>query len=181
MALWETLIGYADLDSLAAMPELKYAPPQQVEQWKTAHRNRLNQPNFDRKKAGLIATNRMRILKALHDGGVRILLGTDAPQQFSVPGFSIHREMAFMGKCGFTPYQIIHSGTKNVGDYFKGKDDFGTIEAGKRADLILVEGNPLKDVAGIAKRVGVMARGRWLPESEIRRKLDEIAGSWRAQ
>ena len=181
MALWETIIGYPDLDSLAAMPELKYAPPQQVEQWKTTHRNLLNQPDFDRKKVELIAKNRMRILKALHDGGVRILFGTDAPQRFSVPGFSIHREMAHMLKCGFTPYQIIQSATKNVGDYYKGKDNFGVIEAGKRADLILVEGNPLKDVASVARRAGVMAHGRWLPESEIRRKLDEIAGSLRAQ
>jgi imidazolonepropionase-like amidohydrolase len=181
MVLWETLIGYTDLNTLAAMPELKYAPPQQVEQWKTAHQNRLNQPNFDRKKAELIATNRMRILKSLHDGGVRILLGTDAPQQFSVPGFSIHREMAFMLKCGFTPYQIIQSGTKNVGDYFKGKDDFGTVEVGKRADLILVQGNPLKDVANIAKSAGVMARGKWMPEAEIRGKLDEIAASLRTR
>src|SRR5262245_4458603 len=181
MVLWETLIGYADLNTLAAMPELKYAPPQQVEQWKTAHQNRLNQPNFDRKKAELIATNRMRILKSLHDGGVRILLGTDAPQQFSVPGFSIHREMAFMLKCGFTPYQIIQSGTKNVGDYYKGKDNFGAVEVGKRADLILVEGNPLKDVANIAKRAGVMVRGQWMPEAEIRGKLDEIAASLRTR
>jgi imidazolonepropionase-like amidohydrolase len=181
MALWETLIGYADPDSLAAMPELKYAPPQQVEQWKTLHRNRLNQPNFDRKKAELVAKNRMRILKALHDGGVRILLGTDAPQQFSVPGFSIHREMVLMVRCGLTPYQIIQSGTKSVGDYYKAKDNFGTIEAGKRADLILVEANPLKDVASVARRAGVMARGRWLPESEIRRKLDDVAASWRTQ
>jgi amidohydrolase family protein len=181
MVLWETLIGYADLNTLAAMPELKYAPPQQVEQWKTSHQNRLNQPNFDRKKAELIATNRMRILKSLHDGGVRILLGTDAPQQFSVPGFSIHREMAFMVKCGFTPYQIIQSGTKNVGDYFKNKDSFGTVEVGKRADLILVQGNPLKDVANIAKSAGVMVRGQWMPEAEIRGKLDEIAASLRAR
>src|SRR5262245_36957036 len=181
MALWETLIGYTDLNTLSAMPELKYAPPQQVEQWKTAARNRLNQANFDRKKVELIATNRIRILKALHDGGVRILLGTDAPQQFSVPGYSIHREMALMVKCGFTPYQIIHSGTKNVGEYFKSKDNFGTVEAGKRADLILVEGNPLKDVTNIAKRAGVMLRGQWLPESEIRRRLDGIAVSWKAQ
>ncbi|HEX2488913.1 MAG TPA: amidohydrolase family protein [Blastocatellia bacterium] len=181
MVLWETLIGYADLNTLAAMPELKYAPPQQVNQWKTAHQTRLNQPNFDRKKAELIATNRMRILKSLHDGGVRILLGTDAPQQFSVPGFSIHREMAFMVKCGFTPYQVIQSGTKNVGDYFKGKDDFGTAAVGKRADLILVHGNPLKDVANIAKSAGVMVRGRWMPEAEIRGKLDEIAASLQAR
>jgi Amidohydrolase family len=181
MVLWETLIGYAPFDTLSAMPELKYAPPQQVEQWKKNHQGRLNQPNFDRKTAELVAKNRMRVLKALHDGGVKILLGTDAPQQFSIPGFSIHREMAFMVKCGFTPYQVIHSGTKNVGEYFKGKDSFGTIEVGKRADLILVESNPLKDVAAIAGRAGVMVRGNWLPESEIRKSLDRIAASWPAQ
>jgi imidazolonepropionase-like amidohydrolase len=111
--------------------------------------------------------------------GVRILLGTNAPQQFSVPGFSIHREMAFMVKCGFTPYQIIQSGTKNVGEYFKGRDDFGTVEVGKRADLILVQANPLKDVANIAKSAGVMARGQWMPEVEIRGRLEEIAASLR--
>ena len=181
MALWETLIGYTALESLTAMPELKYVPPQQVEQWKAAHRDRLNHPAFDRRKAELIAANRKRILKALHEGGVRILLGTDAPQQFSIPGFSIHREMALMAECGFTPYQIIRSGTHNVGDYFKGKGDFGTVEVGRRADLILVEGNPLKDVASIGRRAGVMVRGQWLPEGEIRRRLEEIAASWRAQ
>jgi Amidohydrolase family len=175
MALWETLIGYADFDSLAALPELKYAPPQQVEQWKALHRKRLDSPNFNGKQAEMIAKNRMRILKALHDGGVPILLGTDAPQQFSVPGFSIHREMAHMLKCGFTPYEIIHSGTKNVGEYFKGKDNFGTIEVGKRADLILVDGNPLKDLTLIARHAGVMVRGQWLPQNEIRKRLAEIA------
>jgi len=178
MVLWETLVGYTSLETLSALPELKYTPLQQVEQWKTLHRNRLNHPQFDRKKAELIVTNRKRILKALHDGGVRILLGTDAPQQFSVPGFSIHHEMALMVKSGFTPYQVLQSGTKNVGDYFKGKDNFGTIEVSKRADLLLVEGNPLKDVAQVAKRAGVMLRGRWLPESELRKRLDEIAASY---
>jgi Amidohydrolase family len=178
MALWETLIGYADMDTLVALPGLKYAPPQQVEQWKALHRKRLDQPGFDRKKSELIAKNRMRILKALKDGGVRILLGTDAPQQFSVPGFSIHREMAHMLKCGFTPYEILLSGTKNVGEYFKSKDNFGTIEVGKRADLILVDGNPLKDLTVIARRTGVMVRGKWLTESEIRKRLDEITASF---
>lgn len=115
---------------------------------------------------------------------VRIIHALEMGQEtidHSVPGFSIHREMAHMVKCGFTPYQIIHSGTKNVGDYFKSKDNFGTIEAGKRADLILVEANPLKDVANVAKRAGVMLRGQWLPESEIRKRLDGIAASWKAQ
>ena len=175
MALWETLIGLTSFETLAALTELKYTPLQQVEQWKTAHKTRLAQPGFDRKKAELIANNRKRTLKALFDGGVPILFGTDAPQQFSVPGFSIHREIAVMAQSGLTPNQILQSGTKNVGDYFKGKDKFGTVEVGKRADLILLDGNPLKDLTTLSRPSGVMLRGQWLPASEIKRKLDEIA------
>ena len=177
MALWETLIGLTSFDTLSALPELRYTPPQQVEQWKTAHKTRQSQPGFDRKKAELIANNRKRALKALYDGGVPILFGTDAPQQFSVPGFSIHHEIVVMTQSGFTPYQIIQSGTKNVGDYFKGKDNFGTVEVGKRADLILVDRNPLKDLSTLSRPSGVMLRGQWLPASEIKRRLDEIAAS----
>jgi imidazolonepropionase-like amidohydrolase len=179
MAVWEVLIGARDLDTLVGYSEIKYMPPQQVEDWKKAYANRVNSPQYNRKRAEHIAANRKRILKALHDGGVRLLFGTDAPQQFSVPGFSIHREMALMLECGLTPYDIIRSGTKNVGDYFKSKDNFGTIEVGKRADLILVSGNPLGDVSNIAKRSGVMVRGRWLPEGEIQERLAKIETTYR--
>ncbi len=175
----ETLIGAAGLEKLLDYPELRYMPAQQVGGWEKDHRGRVDDPRFDRKRAEQIAVNRKRILKALHDGGVRLLLGSDAPQQFSVPGFSLHREMELMRECGLTPYEIIRSGTKNVGDYFKDKDEFGTIAVGKRADLILIDGDPLKDVSNIAKRAGVMVRGRWLPEGEIQERLAKIAASYR--
>jgi imidazolonepropionase-like amidohydrolase len=177
MALWETVLGAADFESMLAYPELKYMPRQQVDNWKNAYRARVSDPQYDKKKVAQIAANRNRILKALQDGGVRILLGTDAPQQFSVPGFSIHREIGHMRKCGLTPYEIIRSGTSSVGDYFKGKDNFGTIEAGKRADLSLVNGNPLDDLSNIGRRSGVMVRGRWLSEEEIQQRLQKIAAS----
>ncbi|HWP44099.1 MAG TPA: amidohydrolase family protein [Blastocatellia bacterium] len=177
LVLWEVIIGAADLETLLGFPELKYMPPRQVENWKNAYRNRIASPQYDRKRAQQIAANRLRILKALHDGGVRILFGTDSPQQFSVPGFSIHREMSHMLKSGMSLYDIIASGTKNVGEYFKDKDSFGTIAVGKRADMILVNGDPLKDVSAIARRSGVMVRGRWLPEEEIQQRLAKIAGS----
>ena len=70
------------------------------------------------------------------------MLGTDSPQVFSVPGFSIHREMERMVEAGMSPYQVIASGTRAVGEYFSNEDDFGTISVGARADLILVEANP---------------------------------------
>ena len=117
----------------------------------------------------------MRILKALDEGGARMLLGSDAPQQFNVPGFSIHREMQRMADAGMSAYSIVRSGTTNVGEYFKAEGDFGTVAVGKRADSILVDANPLQSVEHLAKRSGVMVGGRWLPASDIQKRLDEIA------
>ena len=108
------------------------------------------------------------------------MLGSDAPQLFSVPGFSLHREMQAMIKAGLTPYQVLEAGTRNPAIYLKAASDFGTVETGKRADLILLEDNPLKDVANVAKRAGVMVNGRWLAESELRKMLDDLAASYAA-
>ena len=117
---------------------------------------------------------RKKVLKALSDAGVPIVFGTDAPQIFSVPGFSIHREMPIMLAAGMRPYQVLASGTRNVGEYFS-SSEFGTVEVGKRADLILLEANPLENIANMARRAGVMLRGKWIPESEIQAKLAEFA------
>jgi len=175
MALWEVLIGARDLPTVLAYPELRYMPPQMVESWIRAHRARLESPTFDPKRAATIAANRKEILRALHRGGVRILFGTDAPQQFSVPGFSIHREIPILRECGLTPFEILQTATRNVGEYFRHKDRFGTIEVGARADLILVKGNPLADLENLKQLAGVMVRGRWLPEKEIQERLHQIA------
>ena len=177
MALWGTLMGTNELETLTSFPELQYMPPQTVEQWTRQHESRLSADGFDAGVARQIIDSRMRILKALHEGGVPILMGTDAPQQFSVPGFSIHRELQVMAAAGMSPYEIIKSGTVNVGEYFKGHDDFGTVEVGKRADLLLVNANPLENIASVADRAGVMVRGAWLPEERIQERLAEIAAS----
>jgi imidazolonepropionase-like amidohydrolase len=177
MALWETLLGVPEVEKLLAYPELKYMPPQMVENWAKAHRARRGDAGFDRKRAEQVAANRKRILKALHEGGVRVIFGTDAPQQFSVPGFSVRREMSSMLEAGMSPYEILLTATRNAGEYYRGKADFGTVAAGRRADLILVNGNPLKDLANVAKRSGVMVRGRWLGEDEIQKRLEGIASA----
>ncbi len=175
MALWETLVGTRELDALTRFEELRYMPPDEVEEWADNYRSRVSAADFDPAAARRLIDNRMRVLAALNDGGVPVLMGTDAPQQFSVPGFSIHRELAVMSAAGMSPYEILQSGTANVGRYFSNQDDFGTIEVGQRADLLLVNADPLEDIRNVRDRAGVMVRGEWLPESSIQERLDAIA------
>lgn len=179
--LWETLYGTAGLDSLRTLPELRYAPPEQVRQWISIHEQRLAEPDFDLAESRRLIAARLRILEALHDGGVRILMGTDAPQQFSVPGFSLHREIRRMTQAGMSPYEVLSSGTRNVGEYFANEDDFGTVAPGKRADLVLLRANPLDDVGNVDSIEGVMVAGRWLARDEIDRRLQAVAEAYAGQ
>ncbi|HAY85952.1 MAG TPA: hypothetical protein DCY42_13860 [Chloroflexi bacterium] len=113
-------------------------------------------------------------LRELKDAGVQLILGTDSGFGMGiVPGFSAHLELQAMVNIGFTPYEAIATGTvnaSNVVEQMIGVDEFGTIEVGKRADFILIGGNPLDDVANIQEILGVMAAGRWYP----RESLDEL-------
>lgn len=175
MVLWETLMGIPELSELTAFPELRYMPKNTVENWTNAHRNRLSNPQVNREAGRTVAENRKRLLDILEEEGVGILMGTDAPQQFSVPGFSLHREMELMVDAGMTPHEVLTSGTVAVGRYFANADKFGTIAAGQRADLILLDGDPLASIGNVARQSGVMVRGRWLPKAEIDRQLEEMA------
>lgn len=177
MVLWETILGSASARELEAFPELKYMPRAMVDSWKTNYQRRTTASGFNAAQARQIAANRRVLLKALADGGVKILFGTDAPQQFSVPGFSIHREMKAMQAAGMTSFAILQSATKNVGEYYQNVDTFGLVAPGHRADLVLLTGDPLRDLGHVARRAGVMVRGKWIPEAEIQRRLAAIAAA----
>ncbi len=178
MALWQNIFGYIDADVLDSYAELKYMPPGVVESWSRRTRRVHASPDFDRAAAEKLIAWRMHVLGALHRAGARILMGTDAPQVYSVPGFSLHRELAHMVEAGMDPHAILVSGTVNVGEYFANEDTFGTIIAGSRADLLLVEGNPLDDVAHLASLSGVMVRGQWLSRKVLDTGLAAIAARY---
>ncbi|MEJ2068600.1 MAG: amidohydrolase family protein, partial [Deltaproteobacteria bacterium] len=106
------------------------------------------------------------VLGGLHDAGVLLLLGTDSGTggMGIVPGYSIHDELSILVENGFSPYEALATGTVNaagVVERMTGEGDFGTIEVGKRADLILVAGNPLQDISSLRTPLVVMAAGRW--------------------
>jgi adenine deaminase len=105
---------------------------------------------------------------------------SDAPQIFNVPGFSIEHELRMLVDAGLTPYQALETGTRNVAVFFGAQNEFGTVEVGRAADLILLEANPLQDIRNVQRRAGVMVCGRWLPESEIQQRLETVAAGMRS-
>lgn len=176
-ALWETLIGAADSAELMSYEELQYVPAQVRDRWVGFLSERDN-PYLNTTTAEIQAENRDRLLKALHDGGVPVLFGTDAPQLFSVPGFSVRHEMAKMSEAGISNGDILWSATRLVGDYFAKNDRFGSIAVGHRADLVLVAENPLNDLTTVAEPLGVMAQGHWHSRAEMDAKLAEISAAY---
>jgi hypothetical protein len=112
------------------------------------------------------------MLSELHRADIPLILGTDAGTGAMgiVPGFSIHDELRILVDNGLTAYEAIATGTvhaSKVAAAMTGENEFGTIEVDKRADLILVNKNPLEDVAHVKDNRGVMAAGKWCENSYL--------------
>jgi imidazolonepropionase-like amidohydrolase len=116
----------------------------------------------------------LAIVTALHAGGAHLLLGTDAVKPGTLPGFSLHDELAYFVAAGMTPYEAIRAGTSDAAIFLHQENEFGIVSAGRRADLILVGANPLEDVKNVSKRVGVMVNGHWLTEEELKQQLASL-------
>ena len=174
--LWRNLYGAPNADAMLMQPEMRYVSPETRDGWRRRAEGGGRGPADE---VALYLALRDRILKALSDAGAGILMGTDSPQLFNVPGFALHRELAVMSEAGMSNYEILKSGTVTVGEYVAshlGLDgNFGTVEVGQRADLVLLGSNPLNELANLFDRVGVMVRGRWVSREEIDAGLEALA------
>ena len=112
------------------------------------------------------------LLFEMHEAGVPLLLGTDLFGAV-VPGFSLHQELELMVDAGLTPYEALRTGTVNVAAYLGEADSAGTVEVGKRADFILVTGNPLTDIRNASDVSGVFSHGKWRSAADLARMLAE--------
>jgi imidazolonepropionase-like amidohydrolase len=160
---------------MAAWPEMKWVSATQVAQWTAWKEKFLAAGTSTEASRARFLEVRRTLIKALHDGGVGMLLGADAPQMWNVPGFATHRELRAMVAAGLTPYQALAMGTRNVAQFTGTLSERGTIEAGKHADLVLVAGNPLEDIGNTARIEGVMRGSRWLGRADIDTRLAALA------
>jgi imidazolonepropionase-like amidohydrolase len=168
-------------------PEMQYARPVELAQWMSDKRRNL--AAYSAKDRERFIAVRRRLIKALQDAGAGLLLGSDAPQVWNVPGFSIHRELASYVAAGLTPYQALATGTRNVAVHLGNLDGTsektgpdtavvtpsrGRIRQGAAADFVLLDANPLENIANTTRIAGVMIGGRWMPKAEIDRRLAEL-------
>ena len=118
--------------------------------------------------------NRLSVVAAFHRAGVDLLVGTDTPQPFVVPGASVHEELAGFVAAGLSTEQALAAATREAARFVGQESIWGTVEAGKRADLLLLETNPLADIQATRGIVGLVAQGRWLPVERLRDMRAEV-------
>lgn len=165
----------SDPDDMVDWPEMKYMPAETVEQWRRAKRELLDDANYRPDTAARAVALRQQLILELHRNGAGLLLGSDSPQIFNVPGFSVHRELEYLVEAGLSPFEALQTGTVNPAKFFGRCGDFGVVQTGAEADLILLNANPLDDITNTRRIHGVMLRGRWLPRSELDGLLDKLA------
>lgn len=103
------------------------------------------------------------------------MVGSDSPQLFMGAGFAVHREMEALAEAGIPPYGVLEAATRNAAEYLGEADTWSTVAEGRRADLLLLEANPLRDVKHARGIAGVMVRVKWLPRSELDGMLERTA------
>ncbi len=170
---WFTPLRSAE--AFAGDPEMVYMHESTLNSWVQSKKNLMADPQYDSARVIALIALRKNILKACQDNSVGLIAGSDAPQVFDVPGFSLHQELEYMANAGLTPYQVLVSATVNAARYFNRPND-GMIKPGATANLVLLNGNPLEDIKHTSKIAGVMVGQHWLPKEEIDRRLEDLKG-----
>ena len=180
-SLMERWVGPKDATILGSEEAMKYMSPQTIKRWVDTKIAYTSRADYSKDKAQRFVDLRAEIINSLNEGGVGILLGSDAPQVFNVPGFSIQNELESMVKSGLSNYEALESGTANPAKFFDAVGLYGSIVVGSSADFILLTNNPLESISNTRNQLGVMVQGKWLSSEYIEERLNKIADKYEAQ
>lgn len=163
------------LNELKALPSLQYVHPLLQSKWLTA--NKYNKMSSSENIAHFEKYVKFNLLlvNACKKAGVPIVAGTDAGTSSVVSGFAIHDELELLVKAGLTNEEALKSATTLAAQWLAIDKQIGSIETGKFADLILLDGNPLTDIKNTRKIAGVFVNGNWLDKTKINAMLTDLA------
>ena len=169
-------------EALLARPEMRYVSPSSKAAWAPdSPRNYLTRlPQLAIDAANASVARMQRVLPHVRDawrarGAGGLLLGTDMGNPHVVAGFALHEELALFVASGLSPFEALRAGTADAARCMGAQDEWGTLAVGRRADLVLLAGNPLENVAHAREPLGVVLRGRWMPGDELRAELERRA------
>ncbi len=162
-------------ESIRAQADFRFYPKRVQDGWLNFYkRNRfINTVSYEKRARWIELRN--KLIKAICDAGGKIMTGSDSPEFLYLYGFSMHREMKALADAGLSNYAVLEAATKNPSAFFGTSAEVGTIEKGKRADLVLLDANPLADISATEKRAGVMLKGKYYTQGELNKWLDEAA------
>jgi imidazolonepropionase-like amidohydrolase len=168
----------SDPNELFSRPESVYVRhPMQTEIWSfIGNMYRQITPQTQAKLRDDFEKFQRPFTKVFHDKGGQLMTGTDSLFPRLVPGFALHQELQELVDVGLTPYEALRTSTTIPYEYLGESKEAGTIEVGKRPDLLLVDANPLEDISAASRIAGVMMRGRWIAKEEIDRRMRDISG-----
>jgi imidazolonepropionase-like amidohydrolase len=167
---------YPTLDDLLARPEMAYVRADLRTAWSPSENEYVTRWRGHEAElpAALAKFRRQyawmrRLVTALAASGTPILAGTDASIGAVIPGFSLHEELRLLVDAGLSPYAALRAATTNPAACFGKAGQFGVVRPGARADLLLLDRDPLVDIAALAHPRGIVVRGRWLPADSLAR------------
>lgn len=174
LTLFKIVVSNTKPEEYLNWEEMKYVPAQMRQNFAKQKGGTLGIPGSAEEKKRYLEL-RNSLVRELYKAGVKILVGPDSPQLFLVPGFATHREMQALSEAGLSNYAVLEAATKNGAENLGMLKEIGTIEKGKGADLLLLDANPLENIANARKIAGVMVRGNWLPKENLAKMLEEVA------
>ena len=173
LTLWRMFSSIND-PAFTAMPALKFVPIRARQSWDPANlsgqsateNTALSKSEFQQD---------LRLVGAMQKAGVGILAGTDTGNPYCIPGFALHDELQLLVQAGLTPLQALQSATTNPARFIANETDFGAVKPGKLANLVLLDANPLDNIANTKKIRAVIFDGQFLDRAALDAMLANVA------